>query len=221
MSTTYKLIYFDLKGRGEVSRLLFALGEQAFEDKRLTFQEWPEAKPTLPFGQAPVLEITENSRTYAIAQSHAIERYLANKFHLMGRNEIERAQCDMIGEQVVDAFNSLILIYRASYSKSESEEKTKKDLEEAMRDKVPANLKLIEKILEANKQGNGFLVGDALTLGDLQLVMFYDWLRESKSEVLGKVPLLKQHEEKIKAIPKVAEHLKKIAGARLTILFPN
>lgn len=58
------------------------LGGQSFEDKRLTFEEWPEVKQTFPFEQIPVLEVTENSKTYQIAQSHAIERYLAKKLNL-------------------------------------------------------------------------------------------------------------------------------------------
>lgn len=111
--TTYKLIYFDLKGRAEVCRMLFALANQSFDDVRVPFLDWPEIKLKLPFGQAPVLEVTESSssRTYQIAQSHAIERYLARKFDLAGKSELERAQCDMLVEQMVDIINMLILIY--------------------------------------------------------------------------------------------------------------
>lgn len=160
--------------------------------------------------------MTENSKTYRIAQSNSIIRYLANKFHLNGKNDIERAQADMIIEQIIDTFNLLISIYR----KQDSEEK-KKEVDEAMNNKVPQNLKLIQNILEANKDGHGYLVGNSLTYADVYLMNFYDWLRESKGPILDKLPALKQHDEKIRHEPIIAEHLKKNANMRLTILFPN
>lgn len=212
----YKLVYFDLKGRAEVSRILFLLGDQQFTDERNTFESWKDLKPTLPFLQAPVLEVTENSKTHRIAQSHAIERFLANRFNLMGKTDIERAQCDMICEQIVDLFNMLVVIYR----KQDSEEKTK-ELDEAIRQKVPPGLKLIQNLLEANTNGKGYLVGDSLTLADVQLVNFYDWLRARKGEVLDQLPALKRHDEFIHSLPKLGEHLKKNANVRVTILFKD
>ena len=39
-----------------------------------------------------MLEITENGMTTFIAQSNAIERFLANKFNLFGKDDIERGK---------------------------------------------------------------------------------------------------------------------------------
>ena len=214
MSTQYKLIYFNFKARAEVIRTLFMLAGQEFEDIRHPLEEWPSIKPTLTFQQAPVLEVTENGKTHRIAQSHAIERFLANRFDLLGNTDIERAQVDMIGEEIVDLFTTLYTIYR----KKDSEEKSK-ELEEAFKEKVQNGLKLIQNLLEANK--SGYLVGDSITLVDIQLINFYDWLRERKNEVLEKLPALKKHEELIKSHPKVAELAKKSENVRLTIWFPN
>ena len=41
---SYKLIYFDIRGRAEVARLLFAEAGQEYEDKRLKFDDWSEIK---------------------------------------------------------------------------------------------------------------------------------------------------------------------------------
>ena len=35
-----KLIYFDGRGRGELSRLILSAAGQKFEDVRLTFEQW-------------------------------------------------------------------------------------------------------------------------------------------------------------------------------------
>ncbi|GMT25417.1 hypothetical protein PFISCL1PPCAC_16714, partial [Pristionchus fissidentatus] len=43
---TYKLTYFDLRaGRGESCRVLFALGGVAYEDARVSREQWPEIAP--------------------------------------------------------------------------------------------------------------------------------------------------------------------------------
>jgi len=42
---SYKLLYFNFKGRAEIIRLLFAEGGVDYEDKRFDPQEWPSIKP--------------------------------------------------------------------------------------------------------------------------------------------------------------------------------
>lgn len=46
MPESYKLVYFAGKGRGEISRLLFAAAGVKYEDKRITFEDWPKVKPS-------------------------------------------------------------------------------------------------------------------------------------------------------------------------------
>lgn len=43
---SYTLIYFDLRARGELIRLVFAEAGQKYEDKRVTFDEWKDLKPS-------------------------------------------------------------------------------------------------------------------------------------------------------------------------------
>ncbi|XP_030745172.1 glutathione S-transferase-like [Sitophilus oryzae] len=98
MASTYKLYYFDAAGRGAIIRHLFAYGNQSFEDIRIPKDQWPEYKNKTPFGQLPVLEIDGQQ----VAQSRAIARYLAKKFNLVGKNDLEALKCDELIDTIED-----------------------------------------------------------------------------------------------------------------------
>lgn len=111
MSSSYKLIYFAGRGLAETSRMLFKVGGQEFEDYRypLTIDngqylrpEWDADKSKYIYEQIPVLEI--DGGKYTIAQSKAIERFLARRFNLLGNNDIEAA---LIGKSFVKRRNVL------------------------------------------------------------------------------------------------------------------
>lgn len=40
MPPRYKFIYFDMKGRGELTRLIFAQGRIEYDDYRITRERW-------------------------------------------------------------------------------------------------------------------------------------------------------------------------------------
>ena len=78
MAVSYKLTYFNIKVRAEVSRLIFAAARQKYEDHRIDLMEWfgwsKEQKASIgaPFGQLPILEVREGSKVHVIAQSHTV-----------------------------------------------------------------------------------------------------------------------------------------------------
>ena len=43
----YVLNYFDIHGRGEISRLILVAAGIPFTDKRIKFQDWPATKPSM------------------------------------------------------------------------------------------------------------------------------------------------------------------------------
>jgi hypothetical protein len=69
---TYRLTYFDIRGRAEFIRWLFAYSQQPFTDDRINMTDWPVLKPTVPFEQVPVLEVNKNGKTLVLAQSLTI-----------------------------------------------------------------------------------------------------------------------------------------------------
>ena len=43
----FKLTYFEFRSRAEPARLLFAKANIPFIDKRITYDDWPELKPSM------------------------------------------------------------------------------------------------------------------------------------------------------------------------------
>ena len=72
--TEYKLYYFDIRGRAEIIRLLFATAGKKYEDVRFPMDKWPEYKSKSLFGQAPFIEIIEGGKSFTMAQSIAISK---------------------------------------------------------------------------------------------------------------------------------------------------
>eukprot|EP00058_Branchiostoma_floridae_P025463 XP_002610953.1 hypothetical protein BRAFLDRAFT_131158 [Branchiostoma floridae] len=72
---SYKLYYFHGRGRAEPARLMLAAAGLPYEDVRIEFERWPEYKPKMPMGQAPVLDVDGTM----ICQSVAIARFIAKE----------------------------------------------------------------------------------------------------------------------------------------------
>jgi len=209
---TYKLTYFNFRGRAEISRLLLNLAGKKFEDHRIPLNEWKELKTKTPFQKLPILEVNEPGKKLILAQSITIARYLANKVDFSGKNEAEKAQCDMIVDQITDLQNMITKIYMEKV-----DDELNKALDQAAIYFIPENLGFIQTILKDNRYQSRFLVGENMTWADLSLMLFYDILRENKSKILNGLPYLKEHDEMMRNIPEISEHLKNNAHVRVSI----
>jgi len=92
----------------------------------------------------------------AIPQSKSIERFLAKKFGLSGKNDVEAAQIDAVVEQVTDI--------KQDYQASKNDDAKKNTFFEQ---KLPEYFALFEHQLEQN--GGSYLVGSKVSLADLQI----------------------------------------------------
>ncbi|KAJ8022537.1 Hematopoietic prostaglandin D synthase [Holothuria leucospilota] len=173
---SYKLVYFNAKGRAEPSRYMFAQAGVEYEDKRLTPEEWKELKPTLLHGQLPVLEVDGK----CLIQSHAIHHYLAEELGFSPKTAWDRAQVEVVLETGRDMSPSISAIFAEKDEAMKAELKTKFETET-----VPKAIGNLEKILKANNDGKDWFVGNELSLADVMVFnMFYDFV----PTLLGKKP---------------------------------
>mmetsp|Transcript_22672 Transcript_22672/g.51839 ORF Transcript_22672/g.51839 Transcript_22672/m.51839 type:complete len:224 (+) Transcript_22672:85-756(+) len=77
-----KLTYFNIEAAAEKVRLALVMSGVEFEDNRISFDDWSELKPTTPYGQLPLMEVTEDDGSVKkFAQSVAMMRWAARKFN--------------------------------------------------------------------------------------------------------------------------------------------
>lgn len=72
MVVKYRFFHFNLRGRGEVIRMIFAAAEQEYEDVRFEVSEWSEYKSKSPLGHSPWLEIHDGDSVTVLGTSTAI-----------------------------------------------------------------------------------------------------------------------------------------------------
>ena len=203
MASQPKLSYFDIRGFAETSRLLFAVAGVPFEDHRFPLKiigpgnyerkEFDEAKAAnaFPFGQVPVLEVNG----VQIAQSRAIERYIAREYGLFGSNNLETAQIDMFSEQLNDFATEF---RKANYwAKPEEKEALLASFYETH---LPKHLATLEARVGApSAKPNLF---------EVQLYNFFEILDQAKlAPALEHAPKLAAIRKAVASYPAIAHHV--------------
>lgn len=206
-----KLFYFDGKGFGELSRLVFVAAGVAFDDVRFdstddddtesvgnTPLKFDEFKKTTPYGQVPLLELPNGVK---IAQSRAIARYLAREHGLFGRTVIEGAQIDAVTEQTRDLQSAFYKFYEQPAAEQAA---FKKNFVAQLGGKAASLARVLEQ------SGTGFFVGSSLSLADIAFFnVFHDLLEPvDPATFAADVPAsLQAHLKAIGAIPAIANHV--------------
>ncbi|KAI8869792.1 hypothetical protein GQ42DRAFT_24012 [Ramicandelaber brevisporus] len=198
---TYELEYFKyIVGRAEIIRALFALGDIPYTMTEHLLTEWHTKRSDYPNGQVPVLTIKDASSGEVVAklaESSAIERYVANLVGYHGDNAIEQAQVDAFRMQFEPVMLSLYTYYWMGKRDPQCAEDVKKALE---------NLFFFHERALAKNGGNGHYVGNRITIADLlatQLKQFA--IREGFAELVSEeaAPLFNKVVENTLAEPKL------------------
>ncbi|XP_076469089.1 glutathione S-transferase-like [Babylonia areolata] len=173
-----KLVYFNLRARGEPIRLVLEAAGKKYEDVRLSFEQWPAEKPNSPYGQLPYVEY--NGKKYG--QSVALAAYFAREYGLYGRSNLDALRIDEVVCLCQDFMDVMI---KARFEKDEAKkaELVKALAEEAM----PKFLGFFQTLLQDNKNSD-FFVGTTVSLADLFLYSVLDFLIAQKEDAAAAFP---------------------------------
>jgi len=196
---TYKLTYFNVRGRGETIRLCLAAGGIKYEDKRIEFKDWPALKPTTPWGTLPVFEVDG----HPIGQSMTIARFAAREAGLAGKNSVEQALIDSVVDTTTDLREKMV---EAHFKPEDQKAAAQKDFQEKTLATILPNL---EKFAATNKEKPGFFVGSKLSLADVHFFSILENLKGNVPNILSTYPTLTKIFDNVAANPKIAEYIKK------------
>ncbi|XP_012269130.2 glutathione S-transferase-like [Athalia rosae] len=178
---SYKLTYFPIKGLAEPIRFLLSYGSVEFEDVRVNREDWPKLKPSMPFGQMPVLEVDGKK----INQSQAISRYLAKQFGLAGKDDWEALEIDATVATIDDLRTKIASWF---YEGNIAVKQTK--YEPLFKETIPYFLKRLDAQVKTN---GGWFVGGTLSWADLLFIAQLDYIiYMTNVDIIDKYDNLKQ-----------------------------
>lgn len=175
------LTYFDFPGgRGEASRLALHIAGTDWVDDRFR-GEWPDKKPTTPFGGLPTLEIPGKG---ILSQSNAILAYIGREHGLLPADSWECARHEALMNAVED------LRARASTTDRDDEDEKRQAREKY----VSGYFRHWANNVSAQIEGP-FVGGDEISVADLKLFVamrsytkgVYDYIPENILEPFPKI----------------------------------
>ena len=196
--TKYTLIYFNMRGRAEVTRLLFAQAGVEYEDKRVTPEEWQQLKPSTPTGTLPVLEVDGKM----LFGSGPIVRFVAERYNLAGSNDFENAEI----AGILDIVHDLMLnVVKGRFEKDETRKaQFQKELEEVH---LPRYLGLLKKRAAASNSAYGWIYGPKVTYADLTIFMMQEYVKDAVPNALDNYPALAKLKRSVENLPNIAKWL--------------
>lgn len=195
------LHYFDIYGRGEVIRVLFIHHKVDFENHLISSEEWPALKASgfAEFGQLPMVEIDG----LKLVQTKAILHYLGDKYGYFPGDPALRYKMESTLYLLDDFINGMIHLFSG---------KDMEALDKYYADNANRFLGFFNARLSQNHNGDGWFVGDSLTLTDLVVFeWFWDFFlragREQYAHYLEAFPKLKAHFDRVLAAsPELTAH---------------
>lgn len=192
-------------GRGEPTRLAFTIGDINFEDNRIPFPEWPNAREHAPFHACPTLEVDGNT----VAQSNAIVRYIGKLTNLYPEDPYQALLCDEILDAVEDLWQKL------GATMGIEDQDALKAARIALAE-GPYTLFLQQFENRLKNAGGEFFADGRLTVADLQVLTFCRALSTGHldhlpQDLVEKVaPEVAKHTKRILEVPQIRDYYAKM-----------
>jgi glutathione S-transferase len=159
----FTLVYFGLEGRAGPIRNMCAIGKVPYKEEIVTFEGWGKLKPTLTYGQVPVIRVGN----LVINQSKEILRYVSKLAGLYPDDPLKALQVDALTVNMNEVFDNTI--GKTMYSKMDAAEKAKVRM--GFLDKKEGKLgQMFARLdLQIGVGTSGYLFEFGLTAADLSL----------------------------------------------------
>lgn len=196
----YKLTYFDMDGgRAEPVRIAFHAAGIEFDDERISFQQFMEARQGLRFTAVPVLEIGGT----VVTQSNAMARFVGKKAGLYPEDDLQALYCDEAMGAIEDLLHSVVQTFGLEG-----------DELKAAREKLADGwltvfLKGLGELLD---RGGDYFADNRLTVADLKVSGITHWLLSGQldhipTDLVERVaPKLIPHEQRVANDPLVVAY---------------
>merc|ERR1711963_149246 len=184
-----ELTYFDIRGRGEVTRMLFYAAGRKFVDTRVDFAtQWPGTlKAEMPFGLLPILNVSG----HIYSQSIAIQNFVARETDMYGRSSRDQLMIDQISYAKEDLF-----VYEEKFL-AEPDLVKKAQLNATLQAKYPIYLGNFAKFIRANSDNSGFVIGKQLSAADITIHEATQTISQTNPAMLDKYPDIKTLRAKV------------------------
>ena len=202
--TSIKVIYFNVPRRAETTRMMLAYGEIPFEDERIAFKDFPQLRENWPYTQLPVMEVDGE----IIAQSGAMERYVAKLANLYPSDPLAAARVDQLTGAIYDVMNKAVEIHMSKnkkYTDERNAEVKAERIEDFNENVAPQLVGGMEKLVRGK-----FMLGDETpTYAD---IFFYCMMKHGVYEKIPgftwePYPKLKKVYENVETLPTIANYL--------------
>jgi glutathione S-transferase len=198
---TMKLTYFNVCGKGELTRMIFAAGDIKFTDTRIEMGDWAAVKPTTPFGFLPTLEV--DGQVYS--QGLSIARFAATRASLRGKTEMEILFVDQLVETIATDVLASNVMPCSMYKLYMPDAGKLAPLVVKVRENVPALLAALEKQVKGK---DTFLAG-GFSYADISILVMANTMQalEFGDLLTGKYPKLNAIIASTKKNAKIAKYV--------------
>ncbi|XP_053464505.1 hematopoietic prostaglandin D synthase [Nycticebus coucang] len=196
----YKLTYFNMRGRAEIIRYIFAYLDIEYEDHRIEQADWPKIKATLPFHKIPILEVDG----LILHQSLAIARYLTKNTDLAGKTDVEQCHVDAIADTLDD--------FMSRFPWAEKKQAIKDQMfKELLTSDAPHLLQDLDTYLGKKE----WFIGNSVTWADFYWDTCSTTLLVFKPDLLDMYPRLVTLKKRVQGIPAIADWIQRRPQTKL------
>jgi glutathione S-transferase len=165
----YQLTYFDMDGgRANPIRIAFHAAGIEFEDVRISFSEFMQARAGYRFNCVPVLRIDD----VVVTQSNALCRYVGKLANLYPEDDLQAMYCDEAMGAIED------LLHHIVHTLGLEGDELKAAREKLADGWIKVILKGLDELLE---RGGDYFADNRLTVADLKVVAITESLISSAS----------------------------------------